>query len=83
MSLSVRPTTGPAPQAIIERGPGPELGDGRLDRLRQPWIIASAQVDDLAEAASGLADERKAHVGAAGVADERGEREGEVRHWKP
>ena len=51
VSLSVRPTTGPAPQAIIERGPRPELGDRRLDRLRQPRIIAGAQVDDVAQAA--------------------------------
>src|SRR3984885_5567765 len=43
--------------------PRVELGARRLDRLRQPRIIAGVQVDDVAEPGSGLADERKAHVG--------------------
>ena len=61
----------------------PELGDGGLDRLRQPRIVASVQVDDVAKAASRFVDERKAHIGAAGVADERGKGEREVGHWRP
>ena len=80
MSLSVRPTTGPAPQAIAERGLAPKLGNGRLDRLGQPRIIAGAQVDNVAEATSRFADDREAHIGAPGVADESRKGEGEVGH---
>ena len=80
VSLSVRPTTGPAPQAIAERGLAPSLGTAASIACAKPRIIAGVQVDNVAEATSRFADQREAHVGAAGVADESWKGEGEVGH---
>ena len=46
VSLSVRPSTGPAPQAIAERGFCGELRLRRFDRLGQARIVVGMKIDD-------------------------------------
>ena len=83
VSLSVRPTTGPAPQAIAERGMASSLGLAASIASGEPRIVAGAQMDDRAQFDPGLLRQGEAYVGAAGVADENRKGKGEFAHSRP
>ena len=83
MSFSSRPTTGPAPQTIIERGRSPSFGAAASIASGRPGIIVGDQMDDRPERRAGLIRQREPDVGAAGVADEDREGKGESAHGPP
>ena len=80
VSFSVRSTTGPAPQAITERGCAPSFGNRRFDRLGEAGIILGLEMDGFAERRVRLALQGEPDVGAADVADQHGKRKSEVAH---
>ena len=62
--------------------PGAEPRDRRLDRFRQSGVVPGSEVDYRSERRLGRNFERKTHIRAAGVADQRGKRKGELAHGR-